>query len=240
MGHEGIRQARPCIWMSAGLVAYRLCDRDFDCEHCPLDAALRGGAGPGGTPARAGTAHAGVAVEFPADRRYSDRHLWLRTEEEGTARIGLDAFAARLIGRPRAITFAAAGSDLGRDETMCALRLEGGSLPVAAPLPGVITEINADLQSDAGAVEREPYGAGWLAALSPSRSAAAEAFLDETGAATRAELDLRRFRRLAAMRLLAETEQVGPTLADGGARIWDVRAMLGPRTYLAVLAELFG
>lgn len=30
-----------CVWMRAGVVTYKLCDRDFDCEHCPLDAALR-------------------------------------------------------------------------------------------------------------------------------------------------------------------------------------------------------
>ena len=38
------RDAEPCIWMSAGLVSYKLCDRDFDCGNCPLDAALRGNA----------------------------------------------------------------------------------------------------------------------------------------------------------------------------------------------------
>ena len=31
-----------CVWMRAGVIRFWLCDRDFDCEHCPLDAALRG------------------------------------------------------------------------------------------------------------------------------------------------------------------------------------------------------
>jgi hypothetical protein len=31
----------PCVWMAAGLLAYKLCDRGFDCESCPLDCALR-------------------------------------------------------------------------------------------------------------------------------------------------------------------------------------------------------
>lgn len=30
-----------CVWMRAGVIRFWLCDRDFDCEHCPLDAALR-------------------------------------------------------------------------------------------------------------------------------------------------------------------------------------------------------
>lgn len=32
----------PCIWMSAGLVAYKLCDRGFECDGCPFDRAMRG------------------------------------------------------------------------------------------------------------------------------------------------------------------------------------------------------
>lgn len=39
---ETTADSLPCIWMSAGLLSYRLCDREYDCEHCPLDAALRG------------------------------------------------------------------------------------------------------------------------------------------------------------------------------------------------------
>ena len=34
--------ALPCVWMSAGLVAYKLCDRGFECDGCPFDQAMRG------------------------------------------------------------------------------------------------------------------------------------------------------------------------------------------------------
>jgi hypothetical protein len=33
--------ALPCVWMAAGLVAYKLCDRDLDCDGCPFDRAFR-------------------------------------------------------------------------------------------------------------------------------------------------------------------------------------------------------
>ncbi len=28
--------------MMSGLVNYKLCDRDYDCEHCPFDRAIKG------------------------------------------------------------------------------------------------------------------------------------------------------------------------------------------------------
>jgi hypothetical protein len=31
-----------CVWMDAGVVNYKLCDRGFDCDRCPLDQALHG------------------------------------------------------------------------------------------------------------------------------------------------------------------------------------------------------
>ncbi len=37
------RQTPPtiyCVWMDAGVVNYKLCDRGFDCDRCPLDQAL--------------------------------------------------------------------------------------------------------------------------------------------------------------------------------------------------------
>lgn len=35
----------PCVWMSAGLVAFKLCDREGECEGCPFDMAMRSPAG---------------------------------------------------------------------------------------------------------------------------------------------------------------------------------------------------
>jgi hypothetical protein len=33
--------ALPCVWMSAGLIAFKLCDREGECEGCPFDRAMR-------------------------------------------------------------------------------------------------------------------------------------------------------------------------------------------------------
>lgn len=32
----------PCVWMSAGLISFKLCDREGECESCPFDRAMRG------------------------------------------------------------------------------------------------------------------------------------------------------------------------------------------------------
>ncbi len=35
------RTDQACVWMTAGVIRFWLCDRGFDCENCPLDRALR-------------------------------------------------------------------------------------------------------------------------------------------------------------------------------------------------------
>ena len=31
-----------CIWMTTGMVSYKICDRNFECESCPLNLGLTG------------------------------------------------------------------------------------------------------------------------------------------------------------------------------------------------------
>jgi glycine cleavage system H lipoate-binding protein len=40
MAHEFPESRQPCIWMEAGVIDYKICDKEFDCEHCELDRAL--------------------------------------------------------------------------------------------------------------------------------------------------------------------------------------------------------
>ena len=34
-------QGNKCIWMEADVVAYKLCDQNYDCERCPFDFVMR-------------------------------------------------------------------------------------------------------------------------------------------------------------------------------------------------------
>ena len=31
-----------CIWMTAGVISFKLCPLEYDCEHCEFDKAMRG------------------------------------------------------------------------------------------------------------------------------------------------------------------------------------------------------
>ncbi|HET8645551.1 MAG TPA: glycine cleavage system protein H [Vicinamibacteria bacterium] len=220
----------PCIWMSAGLVRYKLCDRDFDCEHCPLDAALRGESSwPGPAPADAPR-----ALDFPPDRRYSPGHLWVAPRPHGEVGTGVDAVAAALLGTARGVRWSACGR-VQRGEVVATLDLPYGLLPIAAPVGGRRFHGNEALDRAPSLLASDPYGEGWLFAMA---GAGDDGLLDPAAAAAQARLDLRHFRRRAALLLLAEASALGATLPDGGEALTDLRHMLGPRRYLELVREL--
>ncbi len=40
MAEKIIESKKRCIWMDAGVIQFKLCDRDFDCRSCPFDQAM--------------------------------------------------------------------------------------------------------------------------------------------------------------------------------------------------------
>jgi hypothetical protein len=81
----------------------------------------------------------------------------------------------------------------------------------------------------------DPYGAGWLLEVEEPDFAGARL---RRLRARRAALDLRHFRRRAALDLLTDTASLGATMADGGQALTDLRRMLGRRRYLALVREI--
>jgi len=226
--------AEPCVWMSAGLLAYRLCDRAFDCEHCPLDAALRGRAGVAGR--RALPAERVAAAGFPGDRRYGPAHSWVRRLDRTRVRCGLDAFAARLLAQVTGAILPLPRSRLRRGQVACWLRIDGMVVPLRSPVDGTVHGVNLTLQRQPSRIVTEPYDGGWLF------DACHEADLETETGLVEAETQRRRARSgmaeldaAVAQRLAGQA--VGTTLPDGGEPVRDLLGLLGPRRFRRLLAR---
>lgn len=199
--------AETCAWMNAGVLTYKLCNRHFDCEHCPLDVALRGGWIEPGCDSRSRLSHAcRLAVAFPPDRLYSVGHTWLLRLKNGSGRLrfGLDGFAAALIAYPQSVRWRATPGVLQAGQSVCSIAFDGGALRLAVPASGCLIACNPALDENPVALLDTPYADGWIAELSDvderdlSQLMSAEAALDQ------ARMDLRLLRRRVALHLLAD------------------------------------
>jgi glycine cleavage system H protein len=230
-------EPRPCVWMRAGLIRYRLCDRDYDCDSCPLDAALHAPAVRSHPRPYVSAAETTTAV--PPDRRYADGHTWVQelTARDGArCRLGLDAFAAAIIGT--AIGLRPAGTDRALEcgDLLCDLDIGLGLLSLGAPVNGRLVQLNPLLRERPGEVVHEPYGAGWIAELADVRELDLRRLATSQAACERTRADLTRFRRAVALRLFADLGAGELGWLGMGQRLTELPQMLGPVGYLELVA----
>jgi len=224
----------PCVWMSAGLVSFKLCDREGDCESCPFDRAMRGLA-----PLPQAASGTGAAEEsqapwrFPADRGYHPGHGWAQVAGEGRLRLGVDAAVARLWDHPSRVILPPLGSCLAAGETACWLEDGTELLPLPAPVAGTVVARNPRLTTDPALVTRSPYDTGWLFEIEEGKTSGP--LLEPEQARDAAESALTAFHTAATRALRRGQDQVGPTLQDGGEPLNDLRAMLGASRYAVLV-----
>lgn len=232
------RTDQTCVWMDAGVLGFKLCDRDFDCRHCPLNAALQGESI---QPEVARPPVPGRCTGFPADRVYSGGHTWVsRTDgDHGLLRFGLDAFGASLAAQLRRLRRATpVFRTLERGETLCELDLPGGVLPITTPIGGRVWAWNDALAESPHTLACDPYGSGWIAELEPDPGESPGDLLGSVQALREARLDAGRFCRGAALHLLAEPALAAGLSSDGVCGVTDLRVVLGPSVFVALVRDL--
>lgn len=100
---------------------------------------------------------------IPAELKYSAEHEWVATTDtDGVVRIGITDFAQDALGdvvyveHPETGSSASAGDVIGEVESTKSVS------DIYAPVSGEIVAVNESLDENPGAINSDPYGAGWL------------------------------------------------------------------------------
>ena len=113
-----------------------------------------------------------AGVEMPDDLLYLVEHqTWARVAADGTATVGITALGLKASGeiymcRPKSV-----GSAVEQGRSMAVVELSKSIVSVKSPLSGEVLAVNGALEQAPELVYRDPYGAGWLLLLRPSRLA---------------------------------------------------------------------
>jgi glycine cleavage system H lipoate-binding protein len=103
--------------------------------------------------------------KLPAALAYHPGHTWAMKETRQVVRIGLDDFAARLIGRLDEIQLPARGRWLRQGEKAWTVARGNHRFDMLSPMEGEVVDVNAEVLRDPSLAHRDPYGAGWLVAV---------------------------------------------------------------------------
>lgn len=216
-----------CTWMTAGVLSYQLCDRQFACEDCPLDRAMRTHF----TPAQAAAAR--QPEEQAPDARYTRNHFWLTKSGDATWRAAIEPRLALMLPPVKSVVLPAAGDLLDEHAPAAWIVFDDGTLPLVSPGAGKVLRTNEQLRAEPHLIASPSVAQGWLfeIAVSPGQLFSSR---EEIGPSY--DEDDERFRALVAASLNREAAAVGPTLPDGGSRLDSLITMVGLKRYCEVLA----
>jgi glycine cleavage system H protein len=231
-----------CVWMEAGVLFYRLCDRRQDCDNCSLDAAMHrrvavtAESTSDGSP---GASDAGSQDTLLEGLRYNRGHWWALRLREHLFRLGIEPGLADALSDIKGVVLPSPRQRLRKGQACIWVVLDGGTLPLEAPLDGVVLAVNPDLIAKPFLLCQEPFQDGWLCDLEADDEAVATAgLMSANEARMKYAIDQSRFTASLAAAPGSRRHRVGITLADGGQRLRNIADILGPNRYLALVRRL--
>jgi glycine cleavage system H protein len=230
--------------MSAGVISYQLCDRMFDCDNCPMDQAMRKRFS--ATSARKEedvtlTNHA-VPQEIPEKGFYYSRnHWWVHQTGPRQFRLGIEAGLAQALQGIKGIVFPAPQQHVRKGQACVWVVMDGGTVPLEAPLDGVVRTVNYGLTAQPHLLRMQPFEEGWFFELEADEAdAVAMELMSAEEAQPRFRSDQTRLLTALTGAMRGKRPSVGLTLNDGGERLESFVDILGPTRYFALIRQHLG
>ncbi len=165
-----------CVWMTAGVLTFRLCDRGYDCDRCLVNQALREGKSSAGSSAvtatglqRLGATGPEAAFHLSRHGFYDRNHTWARVGNSGAVRLGLDDFGRRLLGRVVRVILPEPGRVVHEGEHAWTFVGEAGEVKIASPVAGRVLSRNEALIARPELMRGDARKEVWLVRVRPAR-----------------------------------------------------------------------
>jgi CheY-like chemotaxis protein len=107
-------------------------------------------------------------LTIPGGVFISPGHCWVSLNEDGTAKIGIDDFAKKMIGRIDSIEPPNIGRLIKTGESLLSLRQGKRSIPFKAPISGKIIKVNNNLNKNISDLDLSCYNSNWICMLDTS------------------------------------------------------------------------
>jgi glycine cleavage system H lipoate-binding protein len=255
-----------CVWMDAGLVDYKLCDRNYDCEQCPFDNVIRTRRGQSAnagvsslhrsekqSPVRVESSESIDAIlrqalaknfnhimetRLPEHRYYFANHTWLSPINEQSCTIGVDHLLAYVLSPIRSIATPRPNTHIEQNNP-CAWLMRGNeTLAVRSPIAGTIIEINPMLNDNAVTLNDDPYNNGWLIKVTPNLPVESLSPKDSIQFRSTFDADAEKLQQLFIAEFQRLSSRMGTTMYDGGAVIDSIERMIGTKRFTEIIGTL--
>ena len=117
-------------------------------------------------------------MAYPADRKYSKDHEWVRVSGD-TAEIGITDYAQQQLGDVVYLDLPEVGRKLSAGEAFGSIESVKAVSELFSPLSGEVVEVNAAVKDDPASVNRQPHDT-WMVKVRLDQPNATGALLDST------------------------------------------------------------
>jgi glycine cleavage system H protein len=111
-------------------------------------------------------------------RKFAKTHEWYEDLGGGKVRIGISKHAAHELSDVVFIELPEPGKKLADRQSLCVLESVKAVADAYSPA-GTVVEVNAKLKDQAGLVNQDPEGEGWIAVVQLDDPKALDAYLSE-------------------------------------------------------------
>jgi len=122
-------------------------------------------------------------LSVPQELRYSREHEWVRVDGT-TARVGITDFAQESLGDVVFVQLPDVGLEIVAGASAAEIESTKSVSDVYVPVSGIVEAINETLVDTPELVNQDPYGAGWILAVTLSDPAELDGLLDANAYST--------------------------------------------------------
>lgn len=112
----------------------------------------------------------------PEDLLYSKEHEWAKLDGD-VATIGITEYAQNALGDIVYVELPKVGAAIAQFANVGVIESVKAVSDLFTPISGEVIEVNSALDNDPAAVNRDPYGAGWLLKIKLSDAGEAQSLL---------------------------------------------------------------
>jgi glycine cleavage system H lipoate-binding protein len=252
-----------CVWFDANVIEYKLCDRQMECDKCPLHQSIQcivKTAGPkefeGDNLLTVEQVNSRMEIDpsiiidgflssiptniFPKDRRYGKGHSWIMEQSQGKYRMGIDHIAASLLTDAVTIVEPQVPMRVERDSLFSWIVLWGGAVGLHSPIRCTVMGTNDCLKENPALLLQHPYSTGWVAEVDVSEiDDIQQHTLTSSAIGSMADEQLKKMGKTLKMAATKSFNSVGSTMLDGGIPIKSLQELIGGKFYLQLMNNFF-
>ena len=221
-----------CVWMTSGVIEYKLCDNNFDCENCPFDKVMRNLCNEKETNDNGIINDADTIFNKLQSIKYDDKIIYLKNSLiakeicDNTFYLGLNPILINLLYNVNSVVINVCRKNISVGEQIIKINGDWGSVDISAP-------INLLIYNQVGDPADNSLKSEWFAIIGAAHQDVLSSKLQYK------EWEKLRAKAIDSIGLVKEqVPKVGDTMLDGGSQIKFLHQIIGNENYIEILKSI--